>query len=176
VHLDTALAQMGGERVERAELDHVQGPQAHHLGCAAPPGGGQPVRTRRQDAAGQVVGEFAEGQIEYAREEPLAGRRLQRPAAGPADVEHQHLVTGFGQPGTGGVDARGRPARHARGDQRPVAGAELGGRRRPGSGRETFRHAGRGVGAVREHRRQDAVDAGDVDDAVHHGDVARADV
>lgn len=73
VHADLAVPEALREGVERPELHHVQGAQAHHLRYALAPGGSEPVGSGGQDAAHQVVRELTERQVQDAGEQSLLG-------------------------------------------------------------------------------------------------------
>ncbi len=126
VDVDAPVADLPGQALQRAELHHVQRPQAHHLRDSGPPGRAEPVRARGEDPPAQVVGELAEGEVEDTREDPLAGQGLQGAASGAADVEDQHLVAEFRQPLARRVHPGRGHARHARRDQGAAARAQPG--------------------------------------------------
>ena len=128
-----------------------------------------------EDAAAQLIRPLGGGHVEGTLDEAVLDEALHRLPAGAGGVEHQHLVALPLEDGSRGVDQLGGVAEHARGQQRLFGGlacrlgveAHLLGR---------LDGAADGAGGVGQHRPRQPVDAGDVDDRVHHRDVLGPDV
>ena len=128
------------------------------------------------NAAGAIAGMAKAAAPEGTGDRPLVGatmfgvttpcvtaarERLHRLPAGACGVEHEHLVAELLEPLAGGGDARRRDPEHRRRDQRLALDGE----------RLSRCHACDRAGGVGDDARGHRVDAGDVDDRVHHRDV-----
>ena len=113
-----------------------------------------------------VIGDLGGGHVEDPDDHSRVDQLLHRLPAGTGGVEHQRIEPS----GEFGGEARHQgcgDTEHRQSDRWEVVPA---GRYRVGD------HAGHRVGGIAEHLPRDAVEAGDVGDRVHHGDVGGADV
>ena len=114
-----------GDRVGRAEVDHVEGSDGDHLWDAALAGGGQAGGAGGQDAADQFVGQFRGGDVEHSGNQAIGDQALHRFAAVAGGVEYEHFIAGRFQDLSRVFDARCRHTEHRGGDQRLVFSGPL---------------------------------------------------
>ena len=153
-----------GHRVERAEVDHVDGADRADVRHPGPGDRADPVEAGGEDAADDVVGHLGRGHVENRHDHAGVDELLHRLAAGTGGVEDERVVsTGelLGEPG----DEWCRDPEHREPDRRQVVVAD-----RHGVGD----HADDRVGRIAEHLTGDPVEPDDVGDRVHHRDVGRA--
>ncbi len=113
-----------------------------------------------------VIGDLGGGHVEDPDDQSRVDQLLHRLPAGTGGVEHQRIEPSGQFRGETGHQRSG-DAEHRQSDRWEVIPA---GRYRIGD------HAGHRVGRIAEHVPRDAVEAGDVGDRVHHGDVGGTDV
>ena len=147
-------------------------PTRNDLRHAAQSRGRQAVRPGAQDAADQFVRQFGGGDVEHAANQAIVDERFHRLAAGAGGVEDEHFVTGLLRDLPGGLDARGGHAEHGRGEERLVVHHP----RVATRGLACFTMPIMAAAAFVQDDAADAVEPADVHDAVHHQNVANADV
>ena len=134
--------------------------------------GAEAVVGRREDAAHQEVADLRRREVDDAGEQAGIDQLLHRLAAGAGGVEDQALEL-VAQRRRDLLHGGRCDAEHGEADGRQ-AGSRVAGRLSR-CVEPRLHHADERVGAVGEHLARDPVQALNVGDRIHHGDVGRAD-
>ncbi len=115
--VEGAIGELFGDRIARAEVDHVERADRNHLRNTRLPRGRHAVWTGVEDTADEVIGQFRGGDVENSRKIAPSNQILERSATGSCHMKDDHFVPELLKQISGVHNAGCRHTEHRCGDE-----------------------------------------------------------